>query len=427
MRITALLLALAAPAAAQQAAADSTPHPITLLAREPGAPGWRPLVRLRDAEGTYRGHRQFWQVYVQLRAQLEATFGNHREAMRWADTFASAKDSAATWTVPPGATAVHAVDAIVAAADAARVVMVNERHHAGSDRLLTLRLLAPLHAKGFRYFAAEALDEADSGLVRRGYALDRVTGGYTDEPAFAELVREALRLGYTIVPYEMTRAQDTAAAGLTRQQHRDRTQARNLYERTLARDPSAKVLVHAGFWHVKEREDDGWFPMALGFRALSGIDPVTVDQTTWAEQSAPRFEPAEYRAVAAGPMRDEPVVLRGADGAPLNPARFGTDLEVFSPRTRYDEHGRPTWMRMDGRRVGIDFAVTECAARACVVDAHLLGEPDSATVLDRTDANRTRVVRLYVPRDRELRVRVMDPTGAVLRAERIRVPPTARP
>ena len=54
---------------------------------------------------------------------------------------------------------------LIAAADTARVLMINERHHAASDRVLTLRLLAPLREKGFRYFAAEAFAAELRGVV----------------------------------------------------------------------------------------------------------------------------------------------------------------------------------------------------------------------------------------------------------------------
>ena len=70
--------------------------------------------------------------------------------------------------VPPAGTrATDAVALIAATADTARIVIINERHHAASDRLLTLRLLGVLRQKGYRYFAAEAFDWADTGLNHR--------------------------------------------------------------------------------------------------------------------------------------------------------------------------------------------------------------------------------------------------------------------
>ena len=49
-------------------------------------------------------------------------------------------------------------------------------------------------------------DPADPQLATRGYPVP-ATGFYTSEPVFAEVIREALRLGYTLV------SDDTADAG----------------------------------------------------------------------------------------------------------------------------------------------------------------------------------------------------------------------
>ena len=46
-----------------------------------------------------------------------------------------------------------------------------------------------------------------------------------------------------------------------------------------SRYPDAKVLVHAGYSHVLETASERWYPMALYFREITGIDPVTVDDT----------------------------------------------------------------------------------------------------------------------------------------------------
>src|SRR5690606_17052867 len=112
-----------------------------------------------------------------------------------------------------------------------RVVMVNEAHHKPQTRLLTLALLPELRARGFKYFAAETFGEEP---LEKGYPT-KDSGYYTRDPVFAEIVREAVRLGYALVPYEAFGVLDGS------QQARETRQAERLAE-ILARDPDAKIL-----------------------------------------------------------------------------------------------------------------------------------------------------------------------------------------
>lgn len=415
-RLLALLtLLMLVPAAAREGAAqDSTavPPPWELTNRAEGEPVWAPLLRLREAETAYAGSDQWRGIYLQMRAQAEAALGNHAAALRFWDEAGRARDSVGV--LPEGTRAVDAVDALVAMADTARVVMVNERHHAASDRLLTLRLLSGLYERGYRYFAAETFNAADTALHERGYPADGLTGTYTDEPVFAEIVREALRLGYTLVPYEAEPGQQSPDSSLTPQQQRDRAQARNLYERIFRDDPDARVLVHAGFAHVKEEVSPRWYPMAVYFRAMSGIDPLTVDQTALGERSTPAYEHPAYRAAAdAGLLADGPVLLLGPDDRPLRPAGFGVDLEVLTPRTTYEE-GRPGWMTLGGRRVPTDISTPLCLDRTCFVEVRIPDEPLEAVPLDRAEATGRRSVRLFLPPGQPVRAHVVGAKGEVL-------------
>ena len=87
-----------------------------------------------------------------------------------------------------------AADAIVALARDRRIVMVNEAHHVGETRLLTLALLPRLRELGFTHFAVEGLDEHDRDLAARGYPA-KASGPYIREPLYGEIVRIALRSG----------------------------------------------------------------------------------------------------------------------------------------------------------------------------------------------------------------------------------------
>jgi hypothetical protein len=393
---------------------DSIPSPFVLFRKSPDEPSWAATFRLRGAEKRYVNDPRWRDVYCQIRAQSEVWLGDHAAALRFWDSCRGSRGDTA-YTLPAGARGVDAIARIAAAADTARIVMVNERHHATSDRLLTLRLLPALRQKGYRYFAAEAFDWRDTAINHRAAAAEGVTGGYVDEPVFGEIVREARRLGYTLVPYEAEPGQLAGNDTLNPQQRRDHAQARNLHDRIFRTDPGAKVLVHAGYAHIQERPVGTWTPMAWYLRELTGIDPVTVDQTTLGEAGTPSKEHPAYRAaVAAGLVRDQGVVLVDSTGHLLPPiALQAVDMQVLTPRTTYTR-ARPDWMALRGRRHAIEVSVPECASRPCIIEARLEGDPDNAVPLDRTET-REETVRLFLPADGRVRLRVLEPTGALLR------------
>lgn len=397
MRRLCIALLLAATAASAQSS------PFDLYRARPGDGPAAAYLRLSDAEATFRGTDQ-WDAYAQLRAQKAAPLGLHAEALRWWD----ARSGDAPASVPPatalpaGTRAVDAAEWI--AAHAGQVVMVNEAHHDASSRLLTLELLPLLYAQGFRYFAAEAF-AADSALAEQpGYPTPAM-GTYLGEPVFGAVVREALRLGYTLVPYEIE--DEEYREGGNSQARRDSMEAVHLAERTVERDPAARVLVHAGFAHVSETADEYWHPMAAYFRERTGIDPLTVDQTTLRESSVPAFDSAVYRGTLPF-LGDAPAVLLDPSGVPL---RLGVDapidLVVVRPRTVYADD-RPTWMALGGANAPHAIPTPEaCAATVCVAEARRPDAPGS-TPLDRVVAEGVPEVVVYVPTDRAAVVTFLD-------------------
>ena len=372
---------------------------------------WASLYRLRAAEDRLHTEGQIGSIYSQLRAQKEAELGNHATALRYWDSTRPPRDAAGT--LPAGTRSVDALAYLTAVGDTAQVIMINERHHAAPDRLLTLELLAPLYERGFRYLAAEAFTATDSALAGRGYPLSGVTGSYIEEPVFGAVVRTALRLGYTLVPYEHSGRATDDGDGLTRQQRRDRGQARNLRDRIFQQHPDAKVLVHAGFGHVEEVVSPRFYPMAVYFTEMTGIDPVTVVQTTLSERSIPAHEHPLYRAARrAGLVQTGPVILR-THSTPMTPVDVETDLQVLTPRTTYAA-GRPAWMALGGRRTPTEVSVAECAQRTCVVEVRVPGEAADAAPLDRVEVDRESTAWLFLPPDRTVDIVTKAVDGAVL-------------
>lgn len=395
--------------------ADEPAPPWELSRRNPGEPRWATLLRIRELESDYRDSR-WWSGYLQILAQEEAAAGNHAAALHAWDSITTPHDSIGV--LPAGVHGVGAIDYLTAVADTARVIMVNERHHAGSDRLLTLELLPILWEKGFRYFAAETFTYRDAELNERAYPVEQ-TGVYTREPVFAAVVREALRLGYVVVPYESTKEQNAVEDDLTPQQRRDLAQAQNLHRAIFEADSTAKVLIHAGYSHILEREDARWHPMALYLRELTGIDPVTVDQTVLSERSDEAYEAPAYRAsIAAGLLDRRPTILLDSDNQVYLPADLAVDIQVLTPRTTYT-NGRADWMYLGGRREKLAVDVPECSERWCFVEARVAGEPPEAIALDWTEVKEGNRAWLFVPPNEDVVVHVFSETGELLRARKI--------
>lgn len=335
--------------------------------------------------------------------------------------------------------AVDAIDTITELARSHRIVMVNEAHHDAHTRELTLALLPRLRAIGFTHFAAEALSDRDTALMQRGYPVISSGSEYLHEPLYGDIVREAIKLGFVIVPYD--------SSGATPQEREDE-QARHLYERVLAKDPKARLFVHAGYAHIDKQPGrlGTVRPMAMELSKLSGIEPLSIDQTDIRED-APRSEseaheqfehalqrfetlPQPMRAplgtgpgdVAEKPAMDtyhqivdtfpssHAIVLRKIGSHTFWSARPGTyDFNVILPPANpvYSSYAqgpirlsidgkrypvlppasggkRPDWLTLDGQRVPVPIDTSACARKApCLIEAHYAGEPDDAIAADR--------------------------------------------
>ncbi len=266
-----------------------------------------------------------------------------------------------------------AVEAIVRLAEDEVLVLVNEAHHVPQHRALTLELLHALREQGFTHFAAETISDKDTELAERGYP-SSATGAYVDEPLCADLVRTALALGYEIVAYESLGAD------------RELGQATNLLARTLEIDEHARVLVHAGYAHINETgEVAGSRAMAGRVKEITGIDPLTIDQTLMTEHSERRLEHPLYRRILEDLELERPTIFVGEKGRAWTAEPGVRDVTVFSPRSVL-EHGRPTWLRMNGLRG--PFLLPDDVLQgndAVQVEVWPEQEPDGAVPIDRVE------------------------------------------
>ncbi|HKI79123.1 MAG TPA: hypothetical protein VKA26_11330 [Ignavibacteriaceae bacterium] len=176
----------------------------------------------------------------------------------------------------------NAVEFIIEKSTSNQVIMINEEHRMSRHRALPGQLLQALYNNGFRYLAVETLMD-DSTLELTGQPVLN-SGAYSKDPIFAEFLRTAAKIGYTMIPYDVGDPPDDYGQmnEIQRIVWREKTQAENIINRILDKDSKAKILVYGGrghiaeYYEVKDSLEIGF--MAGFFKHLSGIDPLTIDQ-----------------------------------------------------------------------------------------------------------------------------------------------------
>ena len=229
-----------------------------------------------------------------------------------------------------------------------KVIMLNEAHNKPLHRAFAYSLLDVLYNRGFRYLAMEMLNpEPDQELTKLTYK----TGHFATEPVAGELIRQALDLGFKLVAYEDPQGLHHTPT------ERDSIQALNI-AKIINQDPEAKIFVYAGYGHIAEKSTTPDFiPMGMAFKRITGIDPLTIDQTDMTEESNFPFGKAFYDAyIKKFPVnspsipliKDEPVNVTGSTLY---------DLTVIHPKTSF-YFSRPTWLALSNRRQPVSIKTT---------------------------------------------------------------------
>jgi hypothetical protein len=309
---------------------------------------------------------------------------------------------------------------IVRRARSTRIVILNEDHWVPRDRAFALQVARALRPLGYDVLAAETFsnppepasaEEMRAKLERDGYPR-RSSGYYTQDPVFSDFVRQALHMGYHPAPYEATThvPTDTPYDSIVR---REQEQADSLIAHALKAYPRSKILVYVGFDHVTEAampfnggKEIEW--MAARLKRLSGIDPLTIDQTVLSPLSG--GNPALY-ALVAPRLRGRPAMLM-ADGAPLVLGRFAgkVDLQVAHPVARHID-GRPDWLRSMGRRPAAVPANLIPLKGTRLIKAYIAAEAEDAVPVDQVLVTAGKPVpKLMLPSTR-IRYEVEDAAG----------------
>jgi hypothetical protein len=256
------------------------------------------------------------------------------------------------------ATPHDALATIVEQAKTHRLVILNEDHGSPRDRAFGWQVAKALRPLGYDVLGIETLnnvaDDREAAdlmarLSRDRYAHRVSTGYYVRDPVFADFVRQALGIGYRPVAYEATEFHRGGSV-VEQISARDQAQADYLVRRALTRYPKSKVLLYVGFHHATEASSDidgtpvRW--LAARLKAMTGIDPLTIDQTVLnADGAGDRV----LHAAVADRIGRKPAVMVAGD-KPLVVGHYAglVDLQVAHPRTRRIG-GRPDWLLALGR------------------------------------------------------------------------------
>ncbi|HEV2679655.1 MAG TPA: hypothetical protein VGV14_04075, partial [Rhodanobacter sp.] len=372
-------------------------------------------------------------IAMQMLSSIEDELGLYNEAIR---DFPLKSHVYADMVLPlPGEwKSADAADVIVKLAADRRIVLLNEAHHDAHTRQLTVALLPRLRKLGFNYFAAEALVDKDIELMQRGYPTKASGTEYLYEPSYGDIVREAIKLGFKIVPYDVDH-------GTT--QERETGQASNLYKKVFAKDPDARIFIHAGYAHIDKAKGrlGNTQPMAMRLQQLTGIEPLSIDQTEFREQIP--SEPDAYQQLAKDFAPNGPIVLvNRTTGKPWSAHPDLYDVNVILPPTgqgavesgytqpsaiihdmvraqpmlaHFVNTRRPEWLTLHNERFPFTISTSLCKVTVpCVVEAHYVDESNDAIAADRYAFMQGDTVSKLYLRPGRYRLRAWDVRGRTL-------------
>ena len=286
-----------------------------------------------------------------------------------------------------------------------QVVIVSEGHHKPQHRLFTRMLLQSLYDQGFRYLGMETLMPnflpgpaflMDTALNNRGYALNTpMTGFYTREPQMANLVREAIAIGFELFAYERK------AKG-----ERDLAQAKNI-QKFMDQHPDEKVLIHCGWYHAIEsdlpkRQKHNW--MAYHLKQLTGIDPLTIYQDALTEKV---FHPS---SPLINNDMDQPSLFLNKQEEVYTIEHF--DILINHPKTEFIEN-RPNWLAYvaENKWIPLKKRWIKPFSFPIILKAYHWEEPKEATPVDIYECIDSSIKPYLVLPPGKYRIEVLDHKG----------------
>jgi hypothetical protein len=290
-----------------------------------------------ETKGTEAQKNQFYQTMMVYQSFL----GDHKAALNYNDKVIKPKAENVDANYFDGYESHNAAQYIVKKVENERVVIFNEAHYSGQQRAFMRDILRRLYEKGFKHLALETLDAKDKTINQRGYPLRIKSGFYSDEPTFGQMLREAKAVGFQVWDYEDTL---DCKPPTNYFDFREQQQAENL-KTIMDKLPNEKLLIWVGHGHIYESTPQMDFKMmASYFKKKTGINPYTIEQTTFSETANETTDPAIWKVAMKKWQFKKPIVVTKKDSVFVFPPMQGiVDMQVFFPKTEYPNH-YPNWM-----------------------------------------------------------------------------------
>ncbi|WP_454047288.1 hypothetical protein [Chryseobacterium sp. Marseille-Q8038] len=297
------------------------------------------------------------------RSQMAATYysigGQYKPALEsWDMTFGRVKKLSATDSLKfTKLNPVKAKDYILEKAVHEQIVIINEAHHNASHRNFASSLLQGLYDRGYRYLGIETL--ANDSLNSKKFAT-LSSGYYSKEPEFGNFIYNALKIGFTLFPYE--------AEGNNKE--REIGEAQNIFN-FMQKNKDGKYLIYCGYQHAYEGIHKSWEKTMAGrLSDLTGINPFTIDQTQFSEKGNLKYNEPLLKLV----RNTVPVVLKDENQEIYNgeDKDLYTDIKIIHPVTQYSK-GRPDWMLNKNRKF-YKIPVSKVSSYPALVLAYRKGE-----------------------------------------------------
>lgn len=226
----------------------------------------------------------------------------------------------------------NAIDFIIEKSKHTNYTILNEAHHQPIHRVFAKKLLQHLYNKGYRNLAVETLsldkEHKDTLLNNRKYPKVR-SGSYSREPQFGDFIREAMKIGYYVLPYD---DQDKYES------EREIEQAKNI----IKNQKEGKTFVYGGFQHALEGGHTYWGKaMAENLKQLSGKDPLTIDQVIFTERSKDAYNHPFYNRQKL--EQSSVFIDQHNESYKIKETGGYYDIAVFYPKTKYI-YNRPNWV-----------------------------------------------------------------------------------
>ena len=303
-----------------------------------------------------------------------------------------------------------AEDYILERAKDHQVLIINEAHHMPQHRVFTTRLLEELKKQGYKHLGLETYygsEKNDSTLQANGYPI-LTTGYYSKEPQFGNLIRVAHQSNFNLFGYE--------SEGHSNGKEREINQAKNI-QKYIAKFPNEKLIIHCGFDHGYEGDLNSSWKKAMAGRLTeyTGIDPLTINQTTFSERSRRDLENPYYQLT--NPSKS--IVYLDQENESFGEYKNGAwfDISVFHPRS--EEYDRPQWMVYGNRneiKYSFETANIECP---CLVLAYKGDENIGSAVPYDIQETKDKEVKLVLD-DSEFQIIILNAAGRALKSKIMR-------